>query len=275
MGKLTQAGSKDLINRIPDFVTSYKPFAKQILTIMSAGQPAEEQVLRMETALNHKLIALGKEGTMASMMQPLTKDFVPKANEKSLSKSLETLIAQSDKEEFSKEDLLPLLKKEISTKNKKEEQKLEQQAQILAKDVNQFLFNRGKVNLKPQDLLDAYQGQIEGGQTGVLPTEKDKVLDQLQSDKVTEKIKTVVITPEEIAMALNDVIPGAHDLHTLIAPELQAVIMGDDPTFKENKEVLQRFLEGTVLRLFVKIAEANQGKDLLVVITEKLKKMLA
>lgn len=83
-----------------------------------------------------------------------------------------------------------------------------------------------------------------------------------------------VIKPEEIAAAINNAIPGATDLHSLIAPQLQAVITGQDQTFKENREILQQFLEGTILRLFVKIAKANQsltGEDPLTILTGKLK----
>ena len=83
------------------------------------------------------------------------------------------------------------------------------------------------------------------------------------------------VNPEEIAQTLEDVIPGATDLHSLVAPQLQAAIVGEDDTFKENREILQQYVEGMVLRLFVKIAEANQeaGKDILAVLTQKLKEL--
>jgi hypothetical protein len=190
LGQLIHAGAEEAISRIPEFVTSYKPFARQILMIMGVDQPTEAEIVRMETALNQTLIALGQGG---------------------------------------------------------------------------------KANLKSKDLLDAYQSQVQGNQVAIPADREESVLHNLQSNGVVEKIKAVVITPEEIAQALNDVIPGATDLHKLIAPQLQAVIAGDDAAFKENRALLQLYLEGALLQLFVKIAEANQSQAALIVITQKLK----
>ena len=74
---------------------------------------------------------------------------------------------------------------------------------------------------------------------------------------------------------MNDVIPCAQDLHTLVAPELQAVIVGQDPAFQENRGTMQRYAEGMLLRTFLLIAQANQmeGRDILTVLTEKLKNL--
>ncbi len=282
LGQLIHASAEDAISRLSDFVTSYKPFAKQILIMMGEAQPTEEEIGRMETALNQTLIELGKEGIVASMLKPLVKSLVSEkaedtlskslaAEEEALSQSLEGLISQAEEIEISKEDILDLLKAKVRTANKKEEKKLQQHAQTLAKNVNHLLLNRGKTKLKPVDLLEAYQGQVEGNQKAIPADKKEGVLQALKNEGVVDKIKAVVMTPEEIAQALNDSIPGATDLHTLIAPQLQAVLVGDDPTFKENRDVLQRFLEGTLLRLFVKIAEVNQGQDVLTVVTQKLK----
>ena len=271
--QLAQAASKEVISRIPEFVTSYKPFAEQILTVMGVDNPTPEEIVRMESALKHRLIELGKEGTVASMLQPLFKGLVPVAKEAVLSHSLEQLIIQSKDPQISNDQILLLLQKEIVTVNKKEEQQLEKQAQLLASSVNQFLLNRGKAKIKAEDLLDAYQQQIIGAQQAIQPAQVGGILQALQSEHILDKIKNIVITPEEIAQALDDVIPGATDLHTLIAPQLQAAIVGEDAAFKENREILQQYVEGMLLKIFVKVAEANQegNQDVLAVLTRKLR----
>jgi hypothetical protein len=271
--KIAHEAAEEIVSRIPDFITSYKPSAQQIVMIMGDVDPTEQEISRMEIALQQKMIELGKEGTVASMLQPLLKDLVPMDKEQAISQALEQLIAQGKDKEFSRDQILQILKREISTTNKKEEQQLEKQAQKLAKIVNEFLLNRGKTKLKREDLLEAYQGQVAGTQKPVQLDQIKEVLASPQVESIVQKIKTVIITPEEIAIAISDIIPGATELHTLIAPQLQDVIVGDDKTFKENREHLQRYVEGVILRLFVKIAQANaeQDQDILVVLTRKLK----
>jgi hypothetical protein len=271
LGDMTRTVSQEVVGRIPEFVTSYKPCVTQILAIIGIENPTDEEISRMENALYHALIGLGKEGTTASMLKPLTVGFVPKDKEEALSQSIATLIEQSAEDELSKDDLLALLKKEVPPANKKDEQKLEKQAHALAKSVNQFLFSHGKGRLTALDLLDAYQAQIEGEQPAVEEENVEGIIHDLESEEIVENIKKIVITPEEIAQALNDVIPGATDLHTLIAPQLQDAITGGNATFKASHEVLRQLIEGTLLRLFVKIAEANQGQDVMVVMTQKLR----
>lgn len=273
LGQIVHAISKEIVNRVPEFVASYKPFATQILTIMGVSDPVEEEVVRMERAIGENLIELGKKGTTAAMIKPLVKKIVPKDQEKTFSQSLETLIAQPGKTGCLPEDVLDLLKKLIVPTGKKGENKLEKQAQELAKGINQFLLNRGKTNLEPKNLLEAYHDQLDGGQKPIPADKTEGILENLKSARLAEKIQTVVVTPEEMMETLNEVIPGASDLHSLIVPQLQAAIAGKDPAFQVSREILQQFLEGTILRLFVKIAEKNtvQDQNILTTIAKKLK----
>lgn len=215
LGELIHVASIDVIGRIPDFLTSYKPIIRKALITMGVDKPTDAEVVSMEASLSQILMDLGKEGTTPSMLEPL-------------------------------------------------------------ENVNQFLINRGKARLEPKHLIEAYENQALDTQKKFSNSDGFKIQQIFLEQKIVEKIKTVVITPEEIANSLNDVIPGATDLHHLIAPQLQALIVGQDAPFKLNREVLQQFLEGTILSLFVKIAEANHGKDLLhedplTIITGKLK----
>ncbi len=267
-----KGAAEEIVSRIPDFVTSYKPFAELILKTMGIKQPTPQEVASMEAALQEKMIELGKAGVTASMLQSLLKDIVPADKEQLISQELETLVASG--QSISKDNILSILEKEFPPSNAKETDKLKKQAQTLAKSVNLFLLNRGKGKLKSQDLLDAYQSQVSGLQKSILPSQKANILQAIQSDKVVEKIKTVIITPEEIASAINDLIPGATELHTLVAPQLQDVIVGQDQTFVDNREFMQRYAEGMLIRLFLKIAESNltDDQDIMAVLTKKVEK---
>jgi hypothetical protein len=271
-------GAAEKISRlIPRLITSYKPFAKLILTLMGNDQPTVQDIARMETALQEKMIKMGVEGTTASMLQPLLKNVVPQAKEQGFSNKLAALVAQGTDKGFTKDQILPDLKKELDPKNKKEEQQVERQAQALAKKLNQFLLDRGKTKLNPQDLLDVYQSQRTATQKDVSQDRVPGVLSALQTHGVVDKIKTVIMTPEEMAGALSDLIPGATELHTLVAPQLQDVIVGEDSTFKENRQYLQRYIEGMVMRLLVKIVESNtlKDQDVLEALTRKLQELTA
>lgn len=277
LGQLIHAATEDIISRIPEYVTSYKPLTNEMLMAIGVDKPTEAEVVRMESSLAHTLVELGKEGTTPTMLKSLVKEIVPQGREEVVSQSIADLIPQWNDAKQPHKEILNILKKEIKTTNRKEERNLEKQAEGLAKSINQFLFNRGKANLEPKHLVEAYDRQVTGTQSKIAPIHVKAIQQKLQQKQVVEKIKAVVITPEEIAIALNDAIPGATDLHHLVAPQLQAVIVGQDPAFQANREVLQQFLEGTILRLFVKIAEANKGKlpteDPLTVITGKLKEL--
>jgi len=275
LGQFIQAVSEDVISRIPYYVTSYKPIARQILTDVGVENPTEADVARMESSFSHRLIQLGKDGTKASMLKPLLEGVVPKDEEEALSQSIALLIVDWDDAEIPYHGVLDLLRNGREIGDKAEELQLEKQAKILTKNINQFLFNRGKTSLTVQDLLESYNHQAVGKQQKLSFDQMIETADHLIEGKFVEKIQTIVISPEEIAAALNDVIPGATDLHSLIAPQLQAVIVGQDAPFKFNREILQKFLEAMILKLFVKIAKANEevGSDenAMAVITRKLK----
>ena len=59
--QLCDAAAQGLIGRIPDFITSYKPCAETILTIMDVPHPSEAAA-NMETSLHNKMLELGKRG---------------------------------------------------------------------------------------------------------------------------------------------------------------------------------------------------------------------
>lgn len=266
LNQLVETASTEAIKRIPDYLSSFRPFAEQLLT--KAGCEHTKDIIDVVDAeLTLLMIELGKKGTAGSMLQPLLKGIVSEENEEAIGARLAQLIqGLKESEEVTKNHMLSFLKKELPAAEKKEEQ-LEQQAQQLAKNINQFLLTRGKGKLSENDLLKLTQDLAEN------PID----LKETDFKEMLEKIKRVVITPEEIAEILNSIIPGATDLQTLIAPQLQAVISGQDEAFSKNREFLQSYIEGVLLKLFVRIAEANtiEGQGILAVLTGKLEAMIA
>lgn len=258
---LAATTSAEVVSRLSDFVANYRPFAEQILNTLGVDAPTKQEIDRMEAALRLVMIDAGRGGVAPSMLKPLLKDIVPQDKEEAISLSLKEWIADKKGEELSPDQMLKMLKKEITPQNKMEEEQLEKDAKYLAHTVNEFLINHGKGNLKTQDLLDAYQAQVEGRQKKIPEEGMKKAINKLFSEKIIDKIKTVVITHEEIAQALNEIIPGAKDLHTLIAPQLEAVLTGQDEALKANRKFVQDYIEGMLLQFFVKVGEANAEKD--------------
>ena len=273
---LAQNVSKGVVKILPDYVASYKSFANEILFIFGQAVSSPEEIERMEKALKQKMVELGKEGILAAMFNPfLNAVALPKDKEQAIGAALEQYIAQNVKNEISKDDILLSLKKIIIPGSQKDEQLLEEQSQKLSKNLNQFLLNRGKSRLTNQDLLDAYENQKAGNQKAVQPDQINAVLKDLEENDEIKRIQTVVITLDEIAVEINNLIPGATELHTLIGPQLENVINGQDQTLVANRDRLQNYIEGVLVSLFVKITESNQGKDrnVLMVLTRKLREM--
>lgn len=335
--------AEEFIGRIPEFVTSYKPFAESILKVMGVKEPAEPQAIeRMEQALKGAMIHLGRKDVAGSMLSPYLKDavasylasrlkgIVPEGQEKSLAESVAKLVgnnnftkfsqehivpilsedseeqksdeivgaakefadelnlflttlsdslakltAQPDFNEFTKELIIPLLTDNEEKLNSKEKKRLGNQADKLAKDLNHFLLNRGKGKITNKELLETYRKQMQPDQPEIKAAAEEGVLKDLQDKKLVQKIQTVLITPEQIAENLNDFIPGAEDLHLLVAPQFQEVIVGKDEAFVENRGLLKEYIEGMFIRIFIKILGGNKEENasIYVVVARKLQEM--
>ena len=286
LAQLAKSTSDEIVSKIPDLLARYQPFVKEILKIMGIKDPSTEDVANMTESLQGLWLDVGAEGVTASMLQPLYEGiFIPflkgddakdkakidaaKAKEKSLSQAIEDFISDPDKF-ITQDDILQLLKNEINPANKKEEKQLDQLAEALSKSLNQFLSDRGRAEFPPEIIFEAYE-QAFG--KSIAPELEEGILQGLKAKKTIEKIKTVFITPDEIIDRLNDVIPGLSDMRDQIEPQLIEVIRGDDGALKKNKEFIQRYIEGSILKIFIKIAESNKKKDqdILKVLTGKLK----
>lgn len=110
---------------------------------------------------------------------------------------------------------------------------------------------------------------------------KNPLLGQLISAASKEVIGTIPEIFTDCQPSITETLtsmPGGEDLHSLILPQLEAVIVGDDSTFNKNRGGLQDFLEGSILSLAVKIARHNKGvsagEDPLTVIMGKLKNLV-
>lgn len=274
--QVAQLAAKETIQHIPDFVTSYKPFVNQILQVMGIANPSNDEINKMEISLQQTMIQLGKVDIQPALLQPIVKGLIATEQQEVFLKSLTQCIAQAQTNAYTQEHILPLLRP-LSPQplTQEEEQKLAQLAKLIAKNLNQFLFNRGKSALNTEKILDAYRQQLHLDQADIQPENKEEALKALKDAQIVEKIQMVVLTPEEVAQTLNDVIPGAKDLHTLVAPQLQAALVGEDVRFQENRDLLKDYVEGMILRLLVKVAGANteDRQGIFVVITRKLKEL--
>lgn len=148
--KLAKNGAAEIIKRIPQFVTSYKPFAKSLLSVMGVKGPiSRKAVERMENALQNTMIQLGRKGITGSMFVPhlkgivathLTialKGIVPKGHEKASAESIAKLITKGNFKEFTKNDILPVLNQQKVILKDEEEKALEvQTAEELAHELN-------------------------------------------------------------------------------------------------------------------------------------------
>ncbi|MFI5343779.1 MAG: hypothetical protein ACHQUC_06115, partial [Chlamydiales bacterium] len=348
LNHLSHTFAERVIARIPDFITSYKPFAKELLELMGIEEPHLEAIQRMEKSLQDTLIRSGRNGLTASMLEPLVEGYFAKTEKQiaeeegsKISDELMSLTADSSFRQFdqietkrsiqqiftnqdeAQKALKKMRRKDSSSStphhippelsricqelqhittipgffqftqeavgdilrrasaptdplSKRDQKKLDNKARALTKALNQFLLSRGKVDLTPQVLIDTYTAQLDEGQPPVARRQKTSIITAMQNSHFVQRIKNVAITPEEIAENINDAIPGARELHTLIAPELQAAIVGEDPAFRANRGMIQKYAEGMLLRIFIKIAEANQvvGQDTLTVLTNKLRNLI-
>ena len=271
--QITEAISKQSINQLSEFVTSYKPFAAQILRMMGIENPDPQEISEMESALQNVMIELGNEELEPLIFEPLLEGyFKDEQKRKDFSIQLEKLTSFFAFTKFKEAEISELLVKFLD-QAKIEDKKIVKTSQVLTKQLNYFLLAKGKQNLNPGLIIQTYAKKFNIELTSLQMEEKKSLLENAH---ITQKIKNVIITPEEIAEHLNDFIPGANDLHTLIAPELQAILAGEDNTFVEHRELLGKYIEGMLLRIFIKIAGANQveRKEVLEVIIEKLKNMI-
>lgn len=262
--------SKEAIDRISDYVTNYRPFAELILDCVEKSNPSQKEILDMEDELRFTMINAGRKGMTASLLQPLLKGLVPSDTEEAISLSIEKWVIEDHANEISKDKMKEFLQKEMPSKNSKEEKALEKVAQTLSHLINEFLINHGKGNLTPIELLGAYQ---RAQKVSLSDAEIESAKAKLNDGKVVEKIKAVVITYDELAETLNDIIPGAKDLQNLIKDQFEQMVVGKDKDLQANRKFVQDYIEGFLLQFFVKIGEANvnTGETVMEVLARKLK----
>ncbi|WP_068466396.1 hypothetical protein [Candidatus Protochlamydia phocaeensis] len=267
LSDLSHATAEDLIGKIPDFITSYRPFADLILKVAKYTNRSASNISRMDKALRATMLKLGKEVIVADRIKSLLGDKVAADRVNAVAETLYQATQAAGPEGVTKTTIFRLLKQE----NPKEAVNiLDKKAQELAYQLNTLLINSGKTKLTEEHLIEAYTTFSGANLTAA---EKEELIKDLEKEEAVTKIQRVVISPEEIARFINDAIPGATELHALLAPQIQAVISGDDKTFEENRGFAKQYVEAMILRLCVKIASANEGENVLAVLTEKLKNM--
>jgi len=281
--KAAKTVSEQILSELSHYVTSFKPVSKEILKLFDESiAPSNEQVELFQSHLQEKMISLGAENLEASFFSSNLEDYLQDTNLLSIStpeKKLEFIHAlkkiaeTSEFKGFNKQQIVTIAFEIFNTTNTKGKNKFAKHSQKLAKNLNNTLLAQGKKYLNNSSILETYERFKTQKLNQQQINEKTELLEDLE---MTQKIKKVIITPEQIADYVSDFIPGASDLHTLVAPELQTLLAGEDETFVEHRQLIGQYIEGMMLKVFIKIAEANhvEGQDIIQVITEKLKDLI-
>jgi hypothetical protein len=232
-------------------------------------------------SLKEKKIAAVLFEQLSPLLEPVIRK---EENSKILSETIGKNLAQQDlfqkvceavsKDAVSKTSVFvtnykPFAKKIIEVIEEREIAEDDPRIERVHKKLRQFMKNpQTRASLTAQSLVDIYQ-------TAVGPVQDvEKATQQIRNKKfLLEGLQVVIITPREIAKELNGFIPGATDLHKLIEPQLEAVLNGKDATFEKNRELMQQFIEGALLHIFVRIVNKNfiENQSVLEVAARKLK----
>lgn len=265
LAKLTQAASTGLVKEIPNLITSYRPFAQSILTLAGIENPSNDQIIRMENALNDEMLDLGRKLLTVDTLKPHLKGEMTDEELQRITQALLPIVKDEGLIEARVREVLaaeyPTLAADL----------LDKKAHQITAKLRHFLIQLGKTDLNSDLVIHAYEKA-----TNAVLEDRVKATFQaaLEDQQVVGKIKKVQFTPERIAELLNDAIPGATNLHALIAPQLQAVLSGNDPAFQANWGLVERYVEGMLLAVFVKLAETNNGEQSLETIARKMKELV-
>ncbi|CUI16487.1 hypothetical protein PNK_0862 [Candidatus Protochlamydia naegleriophila] len=265
LAKLAQAASKGLVKEIPNLITSYRPFAQSVLILAGIENPSNEQIVEMENALNGEMLDLGRSLLTFDTLKPHLKGEVAEEELQRLAQGLFSIIRDEGLVEARVREVLAAGNRDMDA------ELLDKKAHQVAAKLRHFLIQLGKTDLNSDLVIQAYEKATD---TDLEVEAKIALQTALKDQQVVEKIKKVQFTPERIAELLNDAIPGATNLHALMAPQLQAVLSGSDPAFQANWGLVERYVEGMLLAVFVKLAEVNDGEQSLEAIAGKLKELI-
>jgi len=301
--------SKAFVTYIPSFVCTYRvPITHLLTQVYKVKKPTEKEVKTMDQTLRERLIFLGEQNIDRHKLIPFLKiyfeSYVINDQQKIQevtdlkSKNFETFvnlifnrIKQSNKKndsprlspEIEQKEIFDILlsvtgihpTSEISEKKfaklkEKHKERVTQKAQLITHELNQYLRNIGKNYLKAEDISSLVSDKI----TKNFEDQKEEINKRL-NDEIIPQIQKIVTTPEEIAYVINDAIPGATDIHSLVEPQLQALLTGEEESLKDGRLVLERFIEGLIMKYFAKIIENHfqPTQTITEVITEKLAEM--
>lgn len=136
----------------------------------------------------------------------------------------------------------------------------------------------GKEKLTEADFIRVYARFAElSGKFNLGEEAQALFVEGVKAAKIVKQIKEVVITPEEIAMQMQEKMPVTADIQALAVPELQHVFSGKDARFQPTLSVIQKYIEGMILSVLANIVDANTegGSSVLVVATRKLAELSA
>ncbi|MBA2367549.1 MAG: hypothetical protein H0V82_00815 [Candidatus Protochlamydia sp.] len=254
--------AKGAVKAIPDFIASYLPLSKSILILAGEANPGQDAVVRLAKSLQAEMVKMGQNLMTPALLKPYLKTYI---SAEQLDMQSQALFQKIRNEGLSKEKITEFL-----LAASPQSTQIDKMAHALTGQLAHFFTQLGKTNLTTEKAVQIY----EENKGSLLQAEfKAGLIGRLDAEKIIEKMKRILFTPEEMAQLVNEAIPGATQLHTLIAPEIQALLSGTHPAFEGNRMMLEQNIEGILLAAFVQLGEANQGAGILEIIGTKLKSM--
>ncbi|CAF24488.1 hypothetical protein [Candidatus Protochlamydia amoebophila] len=261
LAQLSHVAASSLIDHLPKMVASYKPFAQSILKLGNIIDPSEGQIVAMEQALTDEMQKQGLSALNLGQIKHFLEKRIPQEDIDRVSERL--LVLKESRQILSEEHIRTIL----AENQELYELNLDKKSKELVLELHHMSIQLGKEHLTTELLVSAFERALN--QT-LDEQEQEFLKASLENQKILGHIKKILLTPERLAELLNDAIPGASSLHTLMAPQIQEMLSGTGTVFQGNWSILERYIEGTLLKVFVKIAETNEGENSLAVIGEKL-----
>lgn len=243
-------------------VITYKPAADIFLALPLVGTlTTDEECNKLNSAVDEVLKKLGKIDIDAVKMQALFSMPLPV-------EVIDKLVI------LFKEDGLTFEKaKEILLAHVPEENEINK---FLLK-LDNLTVSLGKKYLRPRHLRLAYEKAIPGEKrrnshlTGS-PRTADALL---EASKVINKMTTDVYISESMSASLNEALPGILELHPLVAPQLKAIVRGEDVSIQNTHKRLQQYIESIFLNIFQHFVEKNGNVNILEKVSIKLKEIMS
>jgi hypothetical protein len=245
--KLCATAAKEAIDRMPALLT-YHVAAQQLANALSPDV-SKEQVEMLNQRIGSHVKEAGTNALNAGMVKGLLRDIEKKEND--LNRLTRTLVHLAKAGQLNYESVDEALGESATP-------------ELIVKVINAIqdtALKAGRDKLAASDLLAIYQEVV-----GEAPKE---ALELIEEGQIVQAVQSVATSPAEIAYKLNAIIPGAEDLQTLFAPQIQNLLLAKNQV--DNRLSAQNYLESFLLKFFTGVVNKNGKDNFFNTLTEKLK----